>query len=79
MPHLSTAERVGLEKGRQEGARESLLAGIEVALDLKFAAPGLALMPEIRQIEDVELLRNILAAVKQTRDPEALRQIWSTR
>ncbi|HJT31270.1 MAG TPA: hypothetical protein VJ783_04420 [Pirellulales bacterium] len=80
MPLISTAERVGFEKGREEGraigARQSLLAGIEVALELKLAASGLALLPEIRQVEDVELLRKILDAIKQTDTPEALRRLW---
>ena len=88
MPIISTAERVGLEKGlekgRQEGlemglekARDGLLSGIEVALDLKFAAPGLALLSEIQQLDDVELLGTILKAVKRAASPEALRQLWS--
>lgn len=92
MPLISTAERVGFEKGREEGrekgreegreegrtlgARQSLLAGIEVALELKLAAPGLALLPEIRQVEDVELLRKILDTIKHADTPETLRRLW---
>ncbi|HQU46454.1 MAG TPA: hypothetical protein PK867_26845, partial [Pirellulales bacterium] len=41
MTFITTAERVGLEKG--------LLAGIELGLKLRFAAEGLALMRDIRQ------------------------------
>lgn len=81
MPLLSTAERVGLEKGREEGiligARQSLLAGIEVALRLKFPADSAMLFLDVKQIEDVELLRTILNAVEQAESPEALRQIRS--
>ncbi|HVA45935.1 MAG TPA: hypothetical protein VNH11_06065 [Pirellulales bacterium] len=92
MPYITAAERVGREeglaeglaKGREEGreegraigARQSLLAGIEVALELRFAAPGLTLLPEIREIEDVDLLRKILGAIKQAESPEALCQLW---
>lgn len=83
MPLISTAERIGREEGmaegRQEGwtigARQSLLEGIEVALEVKFAAPGLALLDEIRQVEDVELLRRI-GEIKQAASPEALRPLW---
>jgi hypothetical protein len=53
-----------------------LLAGIEVAMELRFAANGLALLPEIQQIEDVDLLRKILAALKQTESTETLRGLW---
>ena len=85
MPLISTAERIGmekglaegLEKGREQGREEGLLAGIKVALELKFAAPGVALMPEIRQIDGVELLQKVLDAVKDAETPEALRRVWS--
>lgn len=89
MPLISTAERVGMEKGLAEGlakgreeglaigARKSFLVGIEVALELRFAATGLSLLPEIRQIDDVELLGKILGAIKQAESVEALRRLWS--
>jgi predicted transposase YdaD len=84
MPFITSAERVGreeglaegLEKGRQE-AREDLLAGIEAVLDVKFAEPGLALMPEIRNIQDLAVLRKILRAAKQADGPEAVRRVWT--
>jgi len=98
MPFITTAERVGmerglaeglarglekgLEKGREEGreeGREDLLAGIEVALELRFAAGGLALMPEVRQIQDAGVLRQILANIKHADTPEAVRQVWAKR
>ena len=66
----------GLEQGRQQ-AREDLLAGIEAVLDVKFAGSGLALLPEIRQIEDLELLRKTLQAAKQADNPEGLRRLWA--
>ena len=71
----------GLAKGRKEGrkeAKEYLVAGIEVALEMRFAATGLALLPEIRQIDDVGLLQNILQAVSRADTPDALRRIWTT-
>lgn len=71
MPFLSTAERIGLEKG--------LLAGIEVALRIKFGQSGLALMSEIRQIDDADLLQTILDAVPQADSPDTLRGVWSAR
>jgi flagellar biosynthesis/type III secretory pathway protein FliH len=70
----------GREEGRQEGrleAKEHLVAGIEAVLDVKFAAPGLALLPEIQRIEDPQLLRKILQAVRQADTPEVLRRIWA--
>ncbi|MGH7136654.1 MAG: hypothetical protein ACREHD_13005, partial [Pirellulales bacterium] len=88
MPFVTGAQRVereeglaeGVAKGREEGlakARESLLVGIEGMLDVRFAAAGLALLPEIRQIEDLELLGKILQAARHVDTPEALRQLWA--
>lgn len=82
MPLISTAERVGREEGLAEGLakgrEEGLLAGIKVALELKFAAAGLALLPEIRKLDDVELLQKTLEAVKMVESPEDLRRVWSS-
>lgn len=92
MPFITAAERAGLEKGlavgRAEGlqeglarglkdARENLLAGLEETLELRFAAAGLALIPEIRQIDELELLHKILRAIKSSETPDSLRRIWS--
>ena len=67
----------GREEGREVGREEGLLAGIEVALELKFAAPELRSCPKIRQIDELELLQKVLAAVKDAESSEALRRVWS--
>ncbi|HEX7446067.1 MAG TPA: hypothetical protein VF306_00905 [Pirellulales bacterium] len=84
MSFVTGAERFGRQEGLAEGraqglaeAREHLLAGIEAVLDIKFAAAGLALLPEIRQVNDLELLRKILQAAKQADAPESVRGLWS--
>ncbi|HET6881360.1 MAG TPA: hypothetical protein VFI31_14455 [Pirellulales bacterium] len=78
MSYITTAERVGLEKGSAKGREEGLLAGIEVALRIKFGQTGLALLSEIRQIDDVGLLRTVLDSVPHANSPTALRQVWRT-
>lgn len=72
MPFMTGAELWAHEK-----ARECLLAGIEELLDLRFGASGLALLPEIHPIEDLDLLRKILHSIKQVESPQALRRLWS--
>ena len=79
MTFITTAERVGMEKGLEKGREEGLLAGIELALELRFAAAGLALMPEVRQVQDADLLGRVLASIKQADTPEAVRQVWAKR
>ncbi|MCS6845019.1 MAG: Rpn family recombination-promoting nuclease/putative transposase, partial [Caldilineales bacterium] len=50
----------GLQQGLHEGTQQGVLAGIEVALDLKFGTEGLRLLPEIRKIEDLDVLSAVL-------------------
>lgn len=83
MPYITTAERVGIEKGLAEGLakgrQEGLLTGIEALLESKFATAGLALMGEIRCLQDVALLEKILDAAKTATSPEAICQLWRDR
>ena len=67
----------GLQQGLRQGIREGLLAGIELGLELKFGAEGLRLLPEIRRIEDVEVLRAIQEGLKTVQTLEELRRIYA--
>ncbi|MBK7780994.1 MAG: hypothetical protein IPJ58_09555 [Ardenticatenia bacterium] len=66
----------GIQEGQVQGSRSGLLTGIEVALDLKFGAAGLALLPEIRAIADVVLLRAVLSAIRDAASVDALRAVY---
>ncbi len=65
--------------GREKGREEALLAGIEALLEVGFAAAGLALMSEVRQIQDADLLEQVLASIEHADTPEAVRQVWAKR
>ncbi|HYT91484.1 MAG TPA: hypothetical protein VEL76_22415 [Gemmataceae bacterium] len=69
MPFITTPERLGLEKG--------LLRGIEACLELKFGAEGLQLMPEIRALEDHEVLDAVLQAIRTATIPAEVRRVWA--
>ena len=60
MPYITSVERIGMQRGMREG----LLSGIELGLELKFGNEGLQLVPEIYQIEDVDLLKAIQGGIK---------------
>lgn len=80
MPFITGAQRVEREEGLAEGlaqAREDILTGIEELLDVRFGPAGLVLLPEIRPIEDLDILRKILHSIKRADGPEALRRLWS--
>jgi hypothetical protein len=61
----------------EKGLREGLLRGIELALELKFQAGGLQLLPEIHQIADVDTLEKVRQAIRTATTPDELRQVWS--
>jgi hypothetical protein len=71
MPYVSIVEKVSMQKG--------LLQGIEVALDVKFGAEGLELMPEIREIRDHVVLGKVLAKIKTAESPATLRRVWTRK
>ncbi len=71
MPFINIFERVGIEKG--------LLRGIESLLRVKFGAPGLELMPEIRPIRDHVLLEKILVKIETAESLEQVRRVWTRK
>jgi hypothetical protein len=71
MPFMTIFERVGMEKG--------LLEGIEECLELKFGDEGLKLMPELRELQDHELLRTVLHAIKKASIPDDVRRVWTRK
>ena len=42
---------------------------------MKFGAEGLELMPELREIQDHELLRKVLGAIETAASPDDLRPV----
>jgi predicted transposase YdaD len=64
----------GRQEGRREGWQEGILSGIELALEIKFGAEGLQLMPEISQISDLDRLKAIQQGIKSVKTLDELRQ-----
>ena len=58
--------QIGEERGREEG-REALYQGIQLALEVRFNSKGLALLPAVKKIKDLEKLKKILeVAIRAT-------------
>jgi len=65
----------GRQEGRLEGTRDGLLAGMGPALETMFGPDGVALMSELRDIEDVNVLRRVADAIRTARTVEDLRRL----
>jgi hypothetical protein len=77
---LQEGRREGLQEGRreglQEGRREGLLDGIELALRIKFGEGGQAIVPEIRQITDLEVIRAVYDRIETARTVDDVRGVY---
>jgi hypothetical protein len=71
MPLFDVADRADMER--------LLLVGLEVALDLRFGAKAMELMPEIREIRDLILLGRIFARIETARSPAEVRRMWTRK
>jgi hypothetical protein len=62
-------------RGLQSGKIAGRLEGLETALDIKFQEAGLALMPELRKIDDPDRLAAILQAVRKAASLDEVRAL----
>ena len=80
MPYLSPMEKLaieeGMQKGIEKGMKQGLLDAIDLGLDLKFGEDGLNLMPEIRELDDINVLKAIRSKIKPAKSLDELRQIY---
>lgn len=80
MPYITSVERRGIEQGLQQGLQqgkvEGFIEGIKMSLEIKFGSDGLTILPEISQIQDVEMLKTILSSIKTANTLEEIRQIY---
>ncbi len=76
MRYVTSVERIGIEKGREEGKLEGLVSAIELGLELKFGSEGLELLPEISPIKDLEVLTAIKDGIKKANSLEELRYYY---
>jgi predicted transposase YdaD len=81
MTYITTAERYGREagraEGRVEGRVEGLVEAVATALQARFAATGLTLLPEIRQIDDPAMLQAILTRTITATTVDEVRAVYA--
>ena len=69
MAFVTTFGEIGIKRG--------LVRGIEAILRVRFRDAGSQLMPQIRQINDLERLEQILNAAETVASPDDLRKLWT--
>ena len=72
MPYITSIERYGIEKGRQEG----LLEGIALDLDDKFGSVGRKLLPKFRAIADAKKLQSLARSLKKTTSVQDVQKMF---
>jgi len=73
MTYVPTYERAAWAEGVAKGIAEGLHEGIAFALKLKFGPAGARFLPQILSIDDVAVLRQILASIEQSKSVDELR------
>lgn len=77
---LKEGEKIGIDLGIQQGIdlgiQQEIISSIELGLELKFGSEGLAILPEIRKITDIEILKQIRQALLTVNNLQELRQIY---
>jgi hypothetical protein len=92
MPYVTSAERIGIEKGlqqglqqgleqgiqrgREEGLQQGLRAGLELALRLKFGAAAEGILPEVRELADLAVIEAIYARLESARTIDDVRRLY---
>jgi hypothetical protein len=69
------AEKEGLQKGLQKGARAELLATIRAGLKDKFGSAGSRLVSKVRAVDELPRLRILARALMKTESLQEFREL----
>jgi len=75
MPYITTAEKIGIEKGIQQGIRHGFLEAIELGLKLRFGTKGLRLYPQITKIDNMDKLRSIKESIEIAKEVKEIEEL----
>jgi hypothetical protein len=95
MQYISTAERIGMEKGRLQGRKEGkqegrlegkiegklegILDSLQTVLEVKFGVDGLAVYKKVKKIKELDTLKTVLEAIKIAKSPDEVLKVIKTK
>ena len=65
MPHMLSAERLGMKKGRAEGLANGLADGLATVIEIKFGKAGRRLSKRAYQMKNSEALQKLMPKLKR--------------
>jgi len=66
----------GVKAGIQQGIQQGILFAIKSILELRFGAEGLKIYPEIKKINDPDMLESIADAIKIAKNIEEIKELY---
>ncbi len=75
MPYITSVERIGMEKGREQGRKEMLVEAIGIDVEWKFPEQAGEIMKLVQALDDVDALRASLKAVKTIQTADEFREV----
>ena len=69
------ARAEGREEGREEGQKDAMMELIRLGLKDKFGSAGLKLMPKVRALNDLALLRTVTRALMKAERLDTIRKL----
>jgi hypothetical protein len=76
MQYITTAERIGMEKGMEKGI---LLGSIQTALKIRFGKDGLNIYPKIKRIRKTDRLEKILETAESAVSAEEVLKVVQSK
>lgn len=74
--YITSVERIGMERGLEQGRRNGLLIAIEQFLTARFGESGRAMLDEVRGVEDPAVLEAVVRRLATATTIEDVRQVY---
>ena len=74
MPYITSVERIGMRKGREQGLQQGLQSSVLETLDVRFGIVPVSISDDVGQIQDPDRLRTLLRRAIRSASLEEFQQ-----